>query len=142
MEINFHNRFPNGQLYKVTLVSEIYSWRYLRKHPREFLMINRIPSSKGLNLIENLFGRLITIRNMVVKKKYPLEFPQKVCVRVRNLLISLEFSFEGCGLNPHPSGWATSFLSSEWNPLFLTCLPQAGQPAAGRANPIGDYRKP
>ena len=64
---------------------------------------------------------------MVVKKKYPLEFPQKVCVRMRNLLISLEFSFEGCGLNPHPSGWATSFLSSEWNPLFLTCLPQAGR---------------
>jgi len=22
-------------------------------------------------------------------------------------------------MNPHPSGWTTSFLSSEWNPLFL-----------------------
>jgi len=65
-------------------------------------------------------------------------------------------------MNPHPSGWATSLLSAEWNPLFLSedymCavgLPievsrKGKAPPLERgkgkysppANPIGSLRKP
>ena len=44
-------------------------------------------------------------------------------------------------MNPHPSGWATSFLSCEWNPLFLSedWLKSSGVPIEvsrkGKASP-------